>query len=584
MTKTVNAKQIWQSMGVTVAKGDVINITYLGGRWSVNPAASNLTAAGTGHYKGKGSFALPGANEGALVGRIGSAPPMLIGTAREIPSGGMTGELQLATNDDLLQIFTKGYSDNSGSIDVKISIKIKPISTAATDLAVDPARKIIFWGQSTAPFSLRRADLDGTNYRIVMPKSGAAITSVALDTVNQRVYVIVGTGRILSVGYDGGDQQDVRDISGPAKESFWQIEVDNDNQQLYWTNDFGIWRAGLSGGNARMIVSPHDAPYPIDLSVDGEQKKLYWVDRELKVVRRSNLDGTNPEDLYAVAHPMRGLTIDEVLQQQQSTLKKEVYWSAWEERITAGTPGIAGRWQLDAGRGDELADSTKPFASARRTVVAAEREDLPPPLRSPAFALRFDGPSDFLRLPQERTDSLASGSFTVQLWIKVDSLPQSDRALLSVGSAWANNKLLHLVIRAKKPYFGFYLNDTAGKIEVKEKQWVHLAFRYDKDNKTQAIFVDGVLDAITDGHEPLQLAAGTPGLLGRYAGANEFVGLMADLHIVDRALSDVEIGVGRSSATPGDIMKEISLGPTWVYDTGQLDGNPPARDLAGAQP
>ena len=121
------------------------------------------------------------------------------------------------------------------------------------------------------------------------------------------------------------------------------------------------------------------------------------------------------------------------------------------------------------------------------------------------------------------------------------------------------------MIRNGKAYLGFYGDDTAGKAQIKTRQWVHLAFRYDKEKKEQAIFVDGVLDAATSGHAPLKGTADTPAQVGRYVGSY-FTGLMADLHIVGRALSEVEIGVSRTSASPGDALEEIPLGPSWVYD------------------
>jgi hypothetical protein len=48
----------------------------------------------------KAEYPLIGAPEGALVGRIGTHPPFLVGNGSETPAG-QTGHLVLVINDDL---------------------------------------------------------------------------------------------------------------------------------------------------------------------------------------------------------------------------------------------------------------------------------------------------------------------------------------------------------------------------------------------------------------------------------------------------------------------------------------------------
>ncbi|MNJ76022.1 hypothetical protein D3C77_732200 [compost metagenome] len=68
----------------------------------------------------KPGYPLPGQNEGALIGRIGSnGVPFLVGNQVQLPRG-QQGELQLCINDDLAGRYGAGLSDNLGSLSVEV--------------------------------------------------------------------------------------------------------------------------------------------------------------------------------------------------------------------------------------------------------------------------------------------------------------------------------------------------------------------------------------------------------------------------------------------------------------------------------
>lgn len=71
-------------------------------------------------YIAKSGYTLPGASEGALIGRVGSAgTPFLIGDLAQIPAG-QQGELQLCINDDLDGRYGVGLKDNQGALTVRV--------------------------------------------------------------------------------------------------------------------------------------------------------------------------------------------------------------------------------------------------------------------------------------------------------------------------------------------------------------------------------------------------------------------------------------------------------------------------------
>ena len=97
------------------------------------------------------------------------------------------------------------------------------------------------------------------------------------------------------------------------------------------------------------------------------------------------------------------------------------------------------------------------------------------------------------------------------------------------------------MIRNQKPYMGFFNNDLAGNTHIEEGKWYYITWRYNKQNGEQAIVVNGRLDAIAENRPPYlgsdSLLVGT----GLTAQGSYFDGMMDNLSIWSRTLSDKEI-------------------------------------------
>ena len=67
---------------------------------------------------------------------------------------------------------------------------------------------------------------------------------------------------------------------------------------MYWT-DSGtnkIQRSNLDGSNIEDLIST-GLPNPSDIALDISGGKMYWTDYGTDKIQRSNLDGSNIEDL-----------------------------------------------------------------------------------------------------------------------------------------------------------------------------------------------------------------------------------------------------------------------------------------------
>lgn len=79
--------------------------------------------------------------------------------------------------------------------------------------------------------------------------------------------------------------------------------------------------------------------------------------------------------------------------------------------------------------------------------------------------------------------------------------------------------MLHILLRDKgHPHLGFYHNDITAPEAIELSKWTHLAFRYDKETKEQAIFVNGTMVAREGNHGPLVSDGAL--YLNRWAGRN----------------------------------------------------------------
>lgn len=120
-TVSVQANQAWQNTGVQLTGPSPRVVQYASGKWLASPVGGLVDANGSPGLIAKAGYTLPGANEGALIGRVGSdGTPFLVGNLGEIPPG-QTGELQLCINDDLEGRYGIGLGDNQGALTVKVA-------------------------------------------------------------------------------------------------------------------------------------------------------------------------------------------------------------------------------------------------------------------------------------------------------------------------------------------------------------------------------------------------------------------------------------------------------------------------------
>ena len=208
-------------------------------------------------------------------------------------------------------------------------------------IAVDVQAGHIYWTNMGVPNlndgSIERADLDGQNRKIIVPK-GATHTpkQIHLDKENGKLYWCDREGmRVMRVNLDGSKIETLVDTSqgdprpGPdATKWCVGVTIDPKRQQIYWTqkgpDNAGLGRifranveipTGESAANRSDIRVLYDGlPEPIDLELDLENRVLYWTDRgdppRGNTVNRAPIDAKpTPNPQIVVTHLMEGIGI-----------------------------------------------------------------------------------------------------------------------------------------------------------------------------------------------------------------------------------------------------------------------------------
>lgn len=120
VTMQVQSNVAWQGTGVQVNGLVPRLVRYVSGLWCASPQGGNVDGKGGSRHIDYSSYALPGAAEGALIGRVGDGgAPFLVGDLAQVP-GNQQGELQLCINDDLTGQHGAGLSDNTGALTIRV--------------------------------------------------------------------------------------------------------------------------------------------------------------------------------------------------------------------------------------------------------------------------------------------------------------------------------------------------------------------------------------------------------------------------------------------------------------------------------
>ncbi len=169
--------------------------------------------------------------------------------------------------------------------------------------ALDFVNQRVLWClRSSSDGRLCRVNFDGTGYAtffdyIFEPKD------VAVDPVHQHAYWINQVG-VYRANLDGSGPERVLEV--PLSPAVYDVAVEPEQGWVYWSFHSrpypgSIHRCRLDGTDAEMLMSFPDSEHQLAIAVDSTDARLYWFDRSTRLIRRANLDASDPEDFLELS-------------------------------------------------------------------------------------------------------------------------------------------------------------------------------------------------------------------------------------------------------------------------------------------
>jgi len=195
----------------------------------------------------------------------------------------------------------------------------------------------------------------------------------------------------------------------------------------------------------------------------------------------------------------------------------------------AGDPSLVGWWRFDEGSGSVATDSSGNGLDG--TIEGATWT-----AGQSGSALEFDGTDDAVRIPEFATGEAQ----TITAWIKIDSVSSGQKQMFNGnGPPHMNFELADGMIEGRV-YTGS-TNITLTGPEVPVGDWTHVAWAYDHPGNRSELFIDGVSVAL--GEASFTVAHTSSNVIGRHPTATtaSFLGVIDDVRIYSRALTEAEI-------------------------------------------
>lgn len=155
-------------------------------------------------------------------------------------------------------------------------------------------------------------------------------------------------------------------------------------------------------------------------------------------------------------------------------------------------------------------------------------------------------------------------SFTVTLWANPMLVGGDQQCVFTQTDVNQGNKSLHYRIYNNGTVrMGFYGNDLDAAGAVKANEWAHICFWCDADSNTRRIYINGEQKAEDKG-KSLYKGTGGDTMVGSWGpNGQKFNGLIDEVMLWDRALSEKEIEFSMDPSS-ADVEASGKLTTTWA--------------------
>lgn len=352
-------------------------------------------------------------------------------------------------------------------------------------------RNELIWTRATHPFALRSARELGQHPVTHYYSPDEPILSVTQDPETEKIYWIQGSGTIMEGSLTDDKRRAVLDISTNYGGEAWILRIALpggliDKKKIFWTSSSGVWNCNLDGSDPRLVVSGSLAPRPVALAVDNRielgdkavERRIYWIDRDVRSIRSARLDGSDVRSLFPTDGVQHGLALDEDLMQ--------IYWTELASPKDLAT-GCIGQWNLDDPDGSTALDQSA--RNENGTLVGkltrTETDTLFPGQKTTVLSFNGSAAADQHVAIPKSPFAEPKRDFTIGVWACPNTIKTGYRGLLGRQdmnetewykrdpSLWQAGTGLH--------YDSYDLDhnrfsDVIEDVFLEPNQWVHLAW------------------------------------------------------------------------------------------------------------
>lgn len=268
-----------------------------------------------------------GANNVWRAGLDGSNPTAIVNG--QFPNLSKPEGIDLDLTNGWMYVADSGGTGGSGSNPslVRINFAANDIENITlvgkpTDVALDVLGGKVYWTDADLGTDVWRADLDGSNHELLISNQFTDLSGIALDLVNNKMYLTDQAGSVAWANLDGTGIQTLATGGRPSG-----VAVDAINNKFYWTDWEGennVWQANLDGSNAAAIITSQFSNLN-GIDVDPTIGKIYLADTggfdgigSSPSIASANLDGSGlsiiatggrPSDVAIVPEPSTALLL-----------------------------------------------------------------------------------------------------------------------------------------------------------------------------------------------------------------------------------------------------------------------------------
>ena len=402
----------------------------------------------------------------------------------------------------------------------------------------------------------------------------------ANDRVQVPAFGLSGTGTTILVWFKAdlfGDARFVSKASNPsANNHYWSFGIqDSNNLRVFLKNTSGATNAW----NPSVATMSTGIWYFAAMTYNGSTVRVYLNGAQVNSTSWSNSLTTNTSVAIGLGNQPAGAgdrafdgMLDEI-----AVFDKALSAAQIDALYKAAGGGLIGHWKLYATAGTTVADSS--VYGQNGTVSGSQNWST---RCNCTGTFDFNGSTNYVSVPNA-THLRPTTALTIAGWIKGDTWGAADDidTIIRKGESSPNNYQFAIADGRA----ALFLDDSdsggiRGNTILQVGRWYHVAATWDGANVR--IYVDGQLDNSPTARSGLIGTDTRPLYLGGRSGADLFDGMLYDVRLYSRALSQAEIitiygftghwkfaeGSGTTAADSSGLANNATLsgGATWTSE------------------